>query len=228
MFWIIILPLNILYYPTNESIRFSNNLIFLSLFWDFGLGLGAVLGISAVSATFSRLFSGFWAWFGELFWGFLLFQLLFAGFSPAFWLSLGCFFSTSSVRSLNCLFLHSGMRIFYDSLMFLESNNSIQQVIPILTGHNSWRGGVLPHFFVKCSSTVLSRAFCFFLQSGKLLRHRFCLVHWSICVAIFPVTRKIYLIKFPNRMMKTEFKAQPFYLSKFRFWSSFPYFTSIS
>jgi hypothetical protein len=70
--------------------------------------LGAVLGISAVSATFSRLFSGFLAefgscfgdfcsfsyffsafsgflaWFGELFWGFLQFQLLFAGFSPAF------------------------------------------------------------------------------------------------------------------------------------------------
>ena len=121
MFWIIILPLNILYYPTKESIRFSNNLIFLTVLRfivisatfcqvfagfspAFGLGLGAVLGISAVSATFSRLFSGFLAWFGELFWGFLLFQLLFAGFSPAFWLSLGCFFSTSSVRSLNCLF----------------------------------------------------------------------------------------------------------------------------
>ena len=139
MFWIIILPLNILYYPTNESIRFSNNLIFLTVCWvfasfspAFGLGLGTVLGISAVSATFSRLFSGFfrlfgWVWgavlgisavsatfyrlfsgflagFGELFWGFLQFQLLFAGFSPAFWLSLGCFFSTSSVRSLNCLF----------------------------------------------------------------------------------------------------------------------------
>ena len=121
MFWIIILPLNILYYPTNESIRFSNNLIFLTVLRfivisatfcqvfagfspAFGLGLGAVLGISAVSATFSRLFSGFLAGFGELFWGFLQFQLLFAGFSPAFWLSLGCFFSTSSVRSLNCLF----------------------------------------------------------------------------------------------------------------------------
>ena len=84
MFWIIILPLNILYYPTNESIRFSNNLIFLTVlkfivisatFWagfgsffgDFWLSSGAVLGISAVSATFSRLFSGFLAWFGELF-----------------------------------------------------------------------------------------------------------------------------------------------------------------
>ncbi len=123
MFWIIILPLNILYYPTKESIRFSNNLIFLTVlrfivisatFWagfgscfgDFcsfsyffsaflrlyGWVSGAVLGISAVSATFSRLFPGFWAGFGELFWGFLLFQLLFTGFSPAFWLSFGsCF-----------------------------------------------------------------------------------------------------------------------------------------
>ena len=88
MFWIIILPLNILYYPTNESIRFSNNLIFLTVlrFWAgfgscfgdfccfsyflpvffrlFGLILGAVLGISAVSATFCRFFSGFLAEFG--------------------------------------------------------------------------------------------------------------------------------------------------------------------
>ena len=133
MFWITILPLKILYYPTNESIRFSNNLIFLTvlrfivisatfcqvfagfspafglgleLFWGFlqfqllflgffpafWLSSGAVLGISAVSATFSRLFSGFLAGFGELFWGFLQFQLLFTGFSPAFWLSLrSCF-----------------------------------------------------------------------------------------------------------------------------------------
>ena len=121
MFWITILPLNILYYPTNESIRFSNNLIFLTVLRfivisatfcqvfagfspAFGLGLGAVLGISAVSATFYRFFSGFLAEFEELFWGFLQFQLFFTGFSPAFWLSLGCFFSTSSVRSLNCFF----------------------------------------------------------------------------------------------------------------------------
>ena len=95
MFWIIILPLNILYYPTNESIRFSNNLIFLTVlrfivisatFWAgfgscfgdfccfsyflpvffrlFGLVWRAVLGISAVSATFCRFFSGFLAEFG--------------------------------------------------------------------------------------------------------------------------------------------------------------------
>ena len=86
------------------------------LFSSFWAGFGAVLGISAVSATFSWLFSGFLAKFGscfgdfcsfsyffsaflqlfgwvrELFWGFLQFQLLFTGFSPAFWLSLrSCF-----------------------------------------------------------------------------------------------------------------------------------------
>ncbi len=43
----------------------SISLIFMRLYgWVFG----AVLGIFAVSATFSRLFSGFWAGFGVLFW----------------------------------------------------------------------------------------------------------------------------------------------------------------
>lgn len=117
MFWIIILPLNILYYPTNESMRFSNNLIFLTVlrfivisatFWagfgscfgDLGCCLGNFCGFSYFFPALFRILAGF----GELFWGFLQFQLLFTGFSPAFWLSLGCFFSTSSVRSLNCLF----------------------------------------------------------------------------------------------------------------------------
>ena len=58
----------------------------------FGLSLGAVLVISAVSATFSRLFSGFMAGFRVLFLVFLQFQLLFLGFSPAFELGLGCCF----------------------------------------------------------------------------------------------------------------------------------------
>ena len=58
----------------------------------FGLSLGAVLVISAVSATFSRLFSGFMAGVRVLFLDFLQFQLLFLGFSPAFELSFGsCF-----------------------------------------------------------------------------------------------------------------------------------------
>lgn len=104
MFWIIILPLNILYYPTNESIRFSNNLIFLTVLRFIVISPTFCQVFAGFSPAFSRLFSGFLAGFWELFWGFLQFQLLFAGFFPAFGLSLGCFFSTSSVRSLNCLF----------------------------------------------------------------------------------------------------------------------------
>ena len=58
----------------------------------YGWVLEAVLGVFSVSATFSRLFSGFMAGFRVLFLGFLQFQLLFLGFSPAFELSFGsCF-----------------------------------------------------------------------------------------------------------------------------------------
>ncbi len=90
---------------------------FFLLFSGFLGGVwGAVLGISAISATFSCSFLAFWAGFGVLFWGFLRFQLLFpalfqlfgrvwdavwgisavsATFScsfQAFWLGLGCCF----------------------------------------------------------------------------------------------------------------------------------------
>ena len=58
-------------------------------FLGYIIVLGAVLGISAVSATFSRVFPGFWAVFWVLFLGFLQFQLLFLGFSQAFGLGLG-------------------------------------------------------------------------------------------------------------------------------------------
>ena len=67
-------------------------LLFARSFPAFWLGLGAVLVISAVSTTFSRVFSGFMTGFGKLFWVFLQFQLLFSGFSPAFELGLGCCF----------------------------------------------------------------------------------------------------------------------------------------
>lgn len=58
----------------------------------YGWVFGAVFGIFAVSATFCQVFSGFMAGFRVLFLGFLQFQLLFHGFSPAFGLSFGsCF-----------------------------------------------------------------------------------------------------------------------------------------
>ena len=46
----------------------------------YGLVLGAVLGIFAVSATFSRDFFRLMGWVWELFWRFLRFQLLFSYF----------------------------------------------------------------------------------------------------------------------------------------------------
>ena len=64
-------------------------LLFARSFPAFWLGLGAVLVISAVSATFSRVFSGFWAGFWVLFWGFQRFQLLFFRIFPAFGLDWG-------------------------------------------------------------------------------------------------------------------------------------------
>lgn len=59
------------------------------LFQTFCCVLGAVFEISAVSATFCLIFSGHFAVFWVLFWGFLQFQLLFLGFSQAFGLGLG-------------------------------------------------------------------------------------------------------------------------------------------
>ena len=52
-------------------------------------GLGAVLEISTVSATFFSDFFRLLGWVWELFWGFLRFQLLFSGFFSAFGLILG-------------------------------------------------------------------------------------------------------------------------------------------
>ena len=57
------------------------------------------MGISAVSATFSRLFSGFLAGFGKLFWGFFAVSATFSRLFPAlrlgFWSCFGDFCSFS-------------------------------------------------------------------------------------------------------------------------------------
>ena len=53
---------------------------FLGFFPAYGLGLGAVLEISTVSATFFSDFFRLLGWVWELFWGFLRFQLLSSGF----------------------------------------------------------------------------------------------------------------------------------------------------
>ena len=56
-----------------------------AIFLAYGLGLGAVLEISTVSATFFSDFFRLLGWVWELFWGFLRFQLLFSGFFFGFW-----------------------------------------------------------------------------------------------------------------------------------------------
>ena len=67
-------------------------LLFSGFFSAYGLVLGAVLEIFAVSATFSRDFFRLMDWFWELFWGFLRFQLLFHAIFSGLWAEFGsCF-----------------------------------------------------------------------------------------------------------------------------------------
>ena len=63
------------------------------------LGLGAVLGISAVSATFSRIFSGFWAGFGCCFRDFCSFSYFFPGLFRLFGWILGAVLEISAVSA---------------------------------------------------------------------------------------------------------------------------------
>ena len=51
--------------------QFFWQLLFSGFFSAFGFGLGAVLGISAVSATFFWIFFGFWVDFGSCFKSFM-------------------------------------------------------------------------------------------------------------------------------------------------------------
>ena len=52
-----------------------------------------------VSATFSMVFSGFWARLGELFWEFQQFQLLFSRIFSAFGLDWGAVLGISEVSA---------------------------------------------------------------------------------------------------------------------------------
>ena len=83
---------NRLYFWARLGCCFSDFSGFSYLFWRFFRPFrwvwGVVLWISAVSATFFRIFSGCFAVVGELFCGFQRFQLLFSGIFPAFGLDL--------------------------------------------------------------------------------------------------------------------------------------------
>ena len=61
----------ILYEIMLDRIFCGFSYFFLGFFPAFGLGLGAVLGISAVSATFFWIFFGFWVDFGSCFKSFM-------------------------------------------------------------------------------------------------------------------------------------------------------------
>ena len=69
------------------------------LFLAFRLGLGAVFGISAVSATFCRVFSGFWAGFGSCFRDFCCFSYFFSGLFRLLGWVLGAVFGISAVSA---------------------------------------------------------------------------------------------------------------------------------
>ena len=110
-------------------------LLFLGFFPAFWLSSGAVLGISAVSATFSRLFSAFWAEFGELFWGFLLFQLLFAGFFPAFGLVWRAVLGISAVSATFCRFFSGFWAEFGLFLLHLVGTKSELPLLAFWPAH---------------------------------------------------------------------------------------------
>ena len=74
-------------------------LLFLGFFPAFWLSSGAVLGISAVSATFSRLFSGFLAEFGSCFGDFCSFSYFFSAFFRLFGLVWGAVLGISAVSA---------------------------------------------------------------------------------------------------------------------------------
>ena len=86
-------------------------------------GLGAVLEISTVSATFFLDFFRLLGWVWELFWGFLRFQLLFSRIFSGFWVDFGSCFKSfmdySSTRA--CLLCYQPMAIVhYANLVLLN------------------------------------------------------------------------------------------------------------
>lgn len=116
-------------------------LLFSGFFPAFGLSLGAVLEISAVSATF---FSDFFRLLGlvwELFWRFLRFPLLFSRIFFGFWVDFGSCFKSfmdySSTRA--CLLCYQPMAIVhYANLVLLNKYTFLTEGRYARPGHR-WR-----------------------------------------------------------------------------------------
>ena len=128
MFWIIILLLNILYYSTNESIRFSNNLIFLT-----------VLRFIVISATFQLLFLGFfpafWLGLGSCFGDFCSFSYFFSAFFRLFGLGLGAVLGISAVSATFCRFFSGFLTEFGLFLLHLVDTKSELPLLAFWPAH---------------------------------------------------------------------------------------------
>ena len=81
------------------SHQYMSIIPFLWGFWLSGWVWGAVLGISAVSATFCRVFSGFWAGFGCCFGDFCSLSYFFSGLFRLLGWVLGAVLGISAVSA---------------------------------------------------------------------------------------------------------------------------------
>ena len=92
-----------------------------TFFWsfpDFGLGLRCCFGVFCGFSYFFLLFSGFWAGFRVLFWGFLRFQLLFSALFRIFGCCFGNFCGFSYFFLLFSRFLAGFGVLFWGFLQF--------------------------------------------------------------------------------------------------------------
>ena len=97
-----------------------------------------------IFCNFSFFFTQFFwlmGWVGELFWGFLRFQLLFSGFFFGFWVDFGSCFKSfmdySSTRA--CLLCYQPMAIVhYANLVLLNKYTFLTECLYARPGHR-WR-----------------------------------------------------------------------------------------
>ena len=111
-----------------------------AIFLAYGLGLGAVLEISTVSATFFWIFFGFWVGFGSCFGDFCGFSYFFLDFF-GFWVDFGSCFKSfmdySSTRA--CLLCYQPMAIVhYANLVLLNKYTFLTECRYARPGHR-WR-----------------------------------------------------------------------------------------
>ena len=124
----------------NESCHLSSKVeIMVSICWIAPykyrnrLWFGAVLGISAVSATFFCSFPAFWLDFGVLFGEFMRFQLLFSALFRIFGLGLGCCFGDFSIFSYFFLFFSGFLAEFLGAVWGIYAISAPQGPLAMLS-----------------------------------------------------------------------------------------------